>query len=443
MADSFSRVMERWLPDAFLFAVLITILVFIAATGIQLDKELAMSQALINTSTYWGDGIWRLLTFAMQMVLILVLGHILALAAPVQKLIGSIASYVQSVGQAIVVTTVVAMLASWLNWGFGLVIGAVMAKEIARRVENVHYPLLVASAYSGFLIWHAGLSGSIPLKIASPGNDALGLLLNQQAIPLSQTIFSGQVLIIVGALVITLPLVNWMMMPKKAQPYIETEPNQQSSPIQASLDTPAQKMEHSPVINLLLATLIMSYCWVHFIQRDAGLGLNQVNLILLVMGLILHWRPTHFLNAAQTAIKGCSGIVLQFPLYAGIMGMMTQSGLAAEISQWFVDISTRESFPIYTFLSAGVVNFFVPSGGGQWAIQAPLIIPAAESLQVPLNQAAMAVAFGDAWTNMIQPFWALPLLGIAGLSIRQIMGYCTVILLWSGLVICIGLWCLY
>ena len=145
----------------------------------------------------------------------------------------------------------------------------------------------------------------------------------------------------------------------------------------------------------------------------------------------------------QDAVKGTAGIVLQVPLYAGIMGMMVGSGLAVAMSEWFVSISNATTFPLFTFISAGIVNFFVPSGGGQWAVQAPIVLPAAESLGVPIHQAAMAVAFGDAWTNMVQPFWALPLLGIAGLSIKDIMGYCTVCLLWSGLVIGLGLMFLF
>ena len=135
------------------------------------------------------------------------------------------------------------------------------------------------------------------------------------------------------------------------------------------------------------------------------------------------------------AVDTSSGIILQFPLYAGLMGMMVDSGLAISMSQWFVEISTKQSFPVITFLSAGIVNFFVPSGGGQWAVQAPIVVPAANQLGVPISQAAMAVAWGDAWTNMIQPFWALPLLALSGLKLRQIMGYCIVILIWSGVLI--------
>jgi short-chain fatty acids transporter len=178
---------------------------------------------------------------------------------------------------------------------------------------------------------------------------------------------------------------------------------------------------------------------VDYIAAENAIGLNTINLIFLVAGLLLHKSSATYLAALSEAVKGLSGIVLQFPLYAGIMGMMVGSGIAVSMSEWFVSVSNADTFTILTFLSAGLVNVFVPSGGGQWAVQAPIVIPAALSLGVPLNQAAMAVAFGDAWTNMVQPLWALPLLGIAGLKIQDIMGYCTVALIWSGIVFILGM----
>ncbi len=198
--------------------------------------------------------------------------------------------------------------------------------------------------------------------------------------------------------------------------------------------TPAERLENSMIISLLLGILGFAYIILYFVN-GGKLGLNSVNLIFLFAGILLHKTPANYLRALNDAIRNTGGIVLQFPLYAGIMGMMVHSGLAGSISQWFVAISTPTTFPFFTFLSAGIVNFFVPSGGGQWAVQGPIVMPAAEALGVPLGKAAMAIAWGDAWTNMVQPFWALPLLGIAGLSIRDIMGYCVVALLWSGLII--------
>lgn len=206
--------------------------------------------------------------------------------------------------------------------------------------------------------------------------------------------------------------------------------------------SPAEKLEHYPIINYLLVAIGAVYLFGSF-SSGRSISLNEINLCLLLAGLALHINPRNYLNAMNSAIGTSSGIILQFPLYAGVMGMMVGSGLAGAMSQWFVDISSAQSFPVITFLSAGVVNFFVPSGGGQWAVQAPIVVPAAAELGVPVSKAAMAVAWGDAWTNMIQPFWALPLLALSGLNLRQIMGYCVVILLWSGALICSMIYSFY
>jgi short-chain fatty acids transporter len=390
-------------------------------------------QSPVDMANHWGNGFWALLSFSMQMVLILVLGHILAMSRPVHALLGRIASIARSPAQGIMLVTVVSIIAAWINWGFGLVVGALVARQVASKVSGIHYPLLIASAYSGFLVWHGGLSGSIPLKIASDTQDSLNALLNGQVIDVTQTIFSWQNGLIVVSLLLTLPLLNFLMMPKDKIVELKDEIKQTTSP-DTSLLSPAEKLEHSPLLSLLLAAICGLYLVNYFIDGK-GLNLNIINLCLLTLGLVLHLNPYNYLSALKTAIGGASGIIIQFPIYAGLMGMMVQSGLADSVSEWFVEISTADTFPVFTFLSAGIVNFFVPSGGGQWAVQAPIVIPAATQLGVPLNYAAMAVAWGDAWTNMIQPFWALPLLGIAGLNIRQIMGFCTVIFIWSGLLI--------
>ena len=425
-ADFFSRIMQRWLPDAFLFAVILSLVVFLCGMFFQ-------GQTPIQMADHWGNGFWKLLSFSMQMVLILVLGHILAMSRPVTTLLRKIASFANSPGQGIVLVTIVSITAAWINWGFGLVVGALVAREVAHKVKGVHFPLLIASAYSGFLVWHGGLSGSIPLKIASTSQDSLNALLNGQTIDVSQTIFAIENMIIIIALLISLPIINLLMMPKDN--VIElNESTAQEIPIETDDLSPAEKLEHNPIISFILAAMCGLYL-VNYFYQGKGLNLNIINLCLLTLGLILHGNPYNYLAALKKAISGASGIILQFPIYAGLMGMMVQSGLADSVSNWFVEISSQDSFPVLTFISAGVVNFFVPSGGGQWAVQAPIVIPAAQSLGVQINHAAMSVAWGDAWTNMIQPFWALPLLGIAGLNIRQIMGFCTVVFIWSGLLI--------
>lgn len=434
-AEFFSRLVQRWLPDAFVIAIILSAMVFFSGLIFQGLTVTAMAD-------HWGNGVWKLLGFSMQMVLILVLGTVLAMSKPIKAILTGVATLAKSPAQGIVLVTLASMLALWINWGFGLVVGALLARQVAFTVKDSHFPLLLAAAYSGLLVWHAGLSGSIPLKIASPGNDTLGQLLNGQLVPLSETIFAWQNLAIVLALAISLPLLNMLMMPAKESRLAMTH-NEEPEPVidMASL-SPAEKLEHWPIINFLLVAIGAIYLWGYFAAGN-GISLNIINLCLLIAGLALHKSPANFLNAMAKGIGTSTGIVLQFPLYAGIMGMMVGSGLASAMSQWFVQISTADSFAVVTFFSAGVVNFLVPSGGGQWAVQAPIVVPAAAQLGVPINQAAMAVAWGDAWTNMIQPFWALPLLALTGLKLRQIMGYCIVILIWSGLLISSMIYLLY
>jgi short-chain fatty acids transporter len=426
-AEFFSRIMQRWLPDTFVIAIILTAVVFLAGMFVQ-------GQGIGAMADHWGNGVWKLLGFSMQMVLILVLGTVLAMSRPVKAALRAIAQRASTPAQGILLVTLASMLALWVNWGFGLVVGALLAREVASHVKNSHFPLLIAAAYSGVLIWHSGLSGSIPLKISSASDDALSQLLNGQSVPLLETIFAWQNIAIIIALAISLPILNILMMPDKNSRLGLTIEEEPEPAVDLTAMSPAEKLEHYPIINYLLVALAAVYLF-GFFSSGRSVSLNEINLCLLLAGLALHINPRNYLNAMSSAIGTSSGIILQFPLYAGVMGMMVGSGLAAEMSQWFVDVSTAQSFPVITFLSAGVVNFFVPSGGGQWAVQAPIVVPAAAELGVPVSKAAMAVAWGDAWTNMIQPFWALPLLALSGLNLRQIMGYCVVILLWSGALI--------
>jgi len=388
---------------------------------------------------HWGNGFWGLLSFTMQMVLVLVTGHVLASSHIFKKGLGSLASFAKSPGQAIVIVTVVSMIASLINWGFGLVIGALFAKELAKRVKNVDYRLLIASAYSGFLVWHGGISGSVPLTIATPGHfteDLIGV------IPTSETIFSTFNIVIVLGLLVTIPIINRLSMPSKEQT-ITVDPallegDFQAATIEKEALTPADRIENSKFISLLIGVLGLVFLFYYFATNGFKLNLDIVNFLFLFLGILLHGTPKQFLDAVMNAVKGASGIIIQFPFYAGLMGLMTTSGLAAVISDWFIAISNEFTFPMLAFLSAGIVNFFVPSGGGQWAVQGPIMLDAATQLGASLPKTAMAVAWGDAWTNMIQPFWALPALAIAGLKAKDIMGYLVMVLVVSGVVISLG-----
>ena len=435
MGVIFSKFAERYIPDAFVFAVILTIVTFIFGVLIQHKSPVEM----IN---YWGNGFWDLLKFSMQMVLILVTGHVLAQAEVVEKTLRRIAKYAKSPSQAIMITTLVSALGSWLNWGFGLVIGALLAREMAKSIRGIHYGLLVASAYIGFLVWHAGLSGSIPLIIASNPHGVLSKITNGEIIPLSQTIFSYQNYIPVLFLLVTLPLLTRALIPPPGQvvdAYDKFPKKTSKTENKKIIKTPAQYLENSIALTYVIVLAAFAYVFYYFYQGKP-FNINIVNFIFLVLGLMLHKRPIKYVYALRKAINVSSGVILQFPFYAGIMGMITHSGLAITLANMFVHVSTEKTLPLLAFYASGLVNMFVPSGGGQWAVQGPVIMPAAAALGVPAAKASMAIAWGESWTNMIQPFWAIPVLSIADLHIRDIMGYCAVAMLWSGLVLSI---CIY
>jgi short-chain fatty acids transporter len=428
-----NRLMQRYLPDPFIFVVLLTFVVFVLGL---LFTESTAGQMV----QYWGDGFWNLLSFSMQMVLVLITGHVLASSPFFRTLLNGLARGARTPGAAIIFVTVVSMIASWINWGFGLVIGALFAKELAKRVPNVDYRLLIASAYSGFIVWHGGFSGSIPLSIATEGHpfaEQIGV------ISTNETIFSTYNLFIVVALFLILPLLNRFMHPEKDQtitidPSLLDGISTQAATVE-EVRTPANWLENNFLVSLLVGLLGLFFLFYYFIESGFSLNLNIVNFLFLFLGILFHWTPKRFLQAVNEAVKGASGIIIQFPFYAGIMGMMTASGLAVVMSEAFVNISNDVTFYFFAFISAGIVNFFVPSGGGQWAVQAPIMIEAAQSLDLSIAKTAMAVAWGDAWTNLIQPFWALPALAIAGLKAKDIMGFCLIVLFISGVIISIGL----
>ena len=431
------RVVNRWLPDPFLFAIILTIVVFIGAM-------IGTQQGPVELVAAWGNdsGFWGLLSFSMQMALVLVLGSAMASAKVCKKALGAIASVAKDKKSAIIVTTFVSTICCWLNWGFGLIAGALLAKEVARRVKDVDYPLLIASAYSGFVLWHAGLSGSIPLQIgASGGTEILGVTYQ---VPTSQTIFHPVNLGMVLVILILMPLVNYAMHPDAAHtitvdPALLVEEEEKTY----TIDTPAEKIEHNKVLWFITLVLGFAYIVYYFVTQGFNLGLNIVNMIFMFLGILLHGDLRKYVDAITEAASGAAGILLQFPFYAGIMGLMVATNadgvsLAGIIADFFTNISTNVTFPMLTFLSAGIINFFVPSGGGQWAVQAPIVMPAATQMGIEYGRAAMAIAWGDQWTNMIQPFWALPALGIAGLSARNIMGYLVIVTIFTGIVACGG-----
>lgn len=436
--------MQRWLPEPFIFAILLTFVAAVIAMPV-------CHQTPIEVIEHWGGGVWNLLAFAMQMALVLVCGSTLAAAPSIKQGIDALARIPKSPAAAIALVTIVSALCCWLNWGFGLIVGVIFAKAIARHLSGVDYRLLIASAYSGFVVWHAGLSGSIPLTMATPG-DALSTATNgalTSPVPVSQTILDPHNIVIVVLVIVAITVANTLMHPKKdavtVDPALLEEGTENFGELKNTKDfTPAQRMEHSPLLSWMIALLLASYLVEKLVFRGGSLDLGIVIMIFLSLGLMLHGSPLAYVRAFGKAATGASGIILQFPFYAGIMGIITGVGasgicMGTVIADACIKISNPTTYPLLTFLCAALLNMFVPSGGGHWAIQAPIMFTAGADLGVDAGLTGTAIAWGDAWTNLIQPFWALPALAIAKLSARDIMGYCLVDLLITGVIICGGL----
>lgn len=422
MSLIFTNMTKNYLPDAYIFALILTLFTFIAGCFMgNTPQEMAL---------FWGDGFWKLLSFAMQMALILVFGFTLAKTYVVHTLLNKIAGLCKSQVHASVLLTLVSCIACYINWGFGLIVSAMLAVQIARVLKEVNYGLLIANAYSGFLVWHGGLSGSIPLKLTNPSDD-IKTLLGKANIPLSETIYGNLNLIILITTVLALVVLNFLMAKfTKEKQVIEF------SQLDFNFDKKtqgnfAQKLEHSRLLNYTVITLGLMYLFSKI--STSGVSLNTMIFLFMILGMIFHGSSKYFLDSFNDSVRDSSGILLQFPFYAGIMAMMSSSGLAQAMSEFFISISTENTFLFFTYISAGIVNFFVPSGGGQWALQAPIVLPAAKSLGVNLTDASMAIAWGDAWTNMVQPFWAIPLLSAAKCDLRQMMTYSVLVFLFIGL----------
>lgn len=426
-----NHVVERLIPSALVFSILLTFIVVILAL-ILTDTQPG------DLVVYWGDGLAGLLEFITQMALILLLGHILANTGPVQRGLGFLGSVPRSELSAYVFVFLVAALASLITWGLGLVVGGLLAREVAfqgrQRGLQLHFPMLVASGFAGFVVWHMGYSASGPLTAATE-DSFLAESLGGETIPIGQTVFSSWNMLAALATILLVGLALFLVAPRRGDKISELEIDIRETVDtgQEAVVTPADRLDASRIVTLLLGLMLVGYLVLHF-SRGGTLTLDTVNWSFLALIMLLVRNPFELIALTKHAASNVGEILLQFPLYAGILGLMVSSGLVQIFSEAFVSISNPVTFGALAFISAGLVNFFVPSGGGQFAVQGPIMLSAGAELGVDPEITIMAVAYGDQWTNMIQPFWALPLLAIAGLKMRDILGYTTVALIASGVV---------
>ena len=426
----FTELMRKYLPDPFVFAILLTLLTMVLAFAVE-------SRPIDLVVEDWGKGFWSLLAFTTQMAVILVMGYVLAAAPLVNRFLDRIASHVHTPRQAIIVATIVGCVGSYLNWGFGLVIGGIMARKLALKVKGVHYPLIIASAYTGFTMYSLGFSATIPVLISTKGHAFEGTM---GLIPLTETIFSLPILLTSLAVLIALPLLNAAMHPKQGEKVVELDPvtaAQDSKPAAGAGEllgdekTLASRLNNSRALSLLIGLCGMGYVGLHFYE-GGNLDLNMINFFILFLGVLLLKTPMQYVEKVNEGVRTIGGIILQFPFYAGIMAIMHGSGLVESIAHVFVSISSADTLPLWGLISSFVIDFFAPSGGGHWVLQGPFMIDAATTLGASQAQTAMSVMLGNGWNDLVQPFWILPALALSKLKLKDIMGYTVVSMMLVG-----------
>jgi short-chain fatty acids transporter len=428
----FVYVFERITPDPYIFAVVLTIVTALLAAA--LGPKGSPPEILGG----WYTGLFEILAFAFQMVLILVTGYALSNSSPVRRFLDWLASRPKGRSAAIVLTIVAVMVTSFLNWGCGLVVAGLLSREIAKRMR-IDFGWLVAGAYTGWIIWASGFSSSIALAQATPGS-ALNLVqkVTGQVIPLGDMLFAPFNWVPLVALLVLLPLLYCAIQPTERDTVAaDAERLMAEDNIAAPKEesrTIARHLEHAWILNLILVAAGIAALTVNWSKTGPTLDINSVIFLFFLAGLLLHWTPINYVRAVNQAARVTGPLILQYPLYGGIMGIMKGTGLADVIAKAFVSFSSAHTLPFWNYIASIIISLFIPSGGGHWAVQGTFTVKAAVDLHASQAATAMAVAMGEQVANMIQPFWALPVLAIAGISLRRVMGF-TVMSFFVGAVV--------
>jgi short-chain fatty acids transporter len=440
LARRFTAWAERWVPDAFVFALVATLLVFVAGLTVGHAGPLELVDS-------WGNGFWELVPFTMQMALIIVTGYVLASSRPVARAIAGLARLPRTARGATVMVAVFSMAASWFNWGFALIFGALLARETARHRPEADYRALAASSFLGLgSIWAQGLSSSAALQMATPGalqpriRDivAAGGVVPDGLIPLRNTIFTWQSLLSVAVEIAVVCAVVAAYTPSAKHARTPASLGVRLDPILAT-DVPRDRppahgewLEHSPALNVAIFVLGAAYLGLHVASakdRLSALDVNTINLAFLMLGALLHGTPARLMRAVREATPATWGVILQFPFYAGIAGMISRTALSERLANVLVGASSRVTFPPLVAAYSALLGVFVPSGGSKWVIEAPYVIQAAHDLHVHLGWTVAVYNLGEALANLVQPFWMLPTLAILGLRARDVMGFTFVVFL--------------
>lgn len=442
IVDHINRFAHRWVPDSYVIALVLSLIAVVLACVLTPSSPYEVVQA-------WGKGFWILLEFSMQMVLIVITGYALATTPLCKRLMAKICSLPNNSRQVYFWSVVIASIAYYLNWGFGLVFAALLTKELARQADyrdiQVDYPLLCGATWTSYFFFHMGLSGSAPLLVATPTHFMVKEI---GVIPVSQTLFSTYTLIIMAISFVAVLVLFWLILVPKNGSKIKTlremRPDfftEDRAVIENApqITTPSEWLTHTPWISYLIGVMFAVFLYYHFFALQKSLDINVLNAIFLMLIVILYGTPAKFLAAVKAATPAASGIIIQFPFYAGIFGIMKFTGLVDVLANWIISFSTPVTFPAVVAALTGVVGYFIPSGGSKWAVVAPFLVPAAQNMGVEIPKVITAYMFGNDWINLIQPFFAIPFIAVAGIEFKDFAAYSVISCVVLGLIMFLGL----
>jgi short-chain fatty acids transporter len=431
MGAGLSRFTERWVPDAWVICMMLTAVVcLLAVTGGGASPG--------ETLLAWGDGVWSLLGLAMQFTIAFVAAAALVSSRPVFRWVDRLASIPNPdrPRQAVVLAGIFSMGVAYLNVAVSTVACALLVPFIARRNPRADIRLLIAAAYLGLgTVWHGGLSGTAPLILATPGNPLLepatGAPIVERLYPITETLFIPFNFLYLGVIALTaLVAVAWLH-PEDDEEARTLTPEQidailpEPPPAGARVETPAGALDRFPGF-VWFAALLLAYPLGHSIATD-GFGeswnINAYNTVFLGLALILHGRALPFLEACKRGIDPAIGLIIHFPFYGGIFGILQGTGLGAWLGELLIRVATEGTYPLLVYFYSGVMNLFVPSAGSKWLIEAPYLLSVAQELGVSTTTTLLAYAYGDSTSNLIQPMWALPLLIVARMRFGEVVGY--------------------
>jgi short-chain fatty acids transporter len=413
------RFTQEYMPAPYLLSLLLT---FVAAALAITITQTAVSKVL----GAWYGGIWEILAFTTQMALILLCGHALVDAPLVRRGLDRLSALPSTASHAGMLVFLIGWATALFNWGFSLVVSGVLVREIPRRMPQVSKGYLAAAGYTGWAVWASGISSSIALVTATPGSP-MNIIerLSGHAIPLSGTLLPLYNVVPVLAMAVLMPLLFARIHPDGVvSDASSVAPEATPLPVSTRARTFGERIEQSRAVTVILLLMAGVYIGQRIMTSTFNLDLNMMIFLLMALGWLLHGTPVRYMQAFHAGAKAAGPILLAYPLYGGILGLIRDTGLADWFAHQFVAFSTSYSLPFWSYVSSNVITLFVPSGGGHWAVQGPVMVKAAMELNSDLAKTAMAVAFGEQTGNLFQPFWALPIVSIGGVSVREMMGYC-------------------